>query len=199
MGGTDGVATAAAADNRTEGDAESDDESSPAEDFGVRLGAVLALVAIAWAFVGPAHLLEVGRYELPILASFVDPVPLRFFGYVAGVTFALALAGGVAFPSVSDEQQEGYGPDLAIGLIVPTVLGVVLMVVLGYLFPALFYVVSGEFVRAGTIVGGMVVVGVGAYLLRTVVLVAVAVAASPLWVPAFAGAVTGSLLRTTGV
>lgn len=178
-----------------EAEAEKDEESSPAEQFGTRLGLGLAVVALAWAFAGPAHLLDVGRFELPIVASFVEPLPYAFFAYLAGVTFVVALAGALAVPSRVEDPQEDWASDFATGLIVPTVVLVGIMIVLGFLVPAVFYAVSGELARAGMIVVGVVVVGVGAVFLQTIVLLAVAVAAAPLWVPAFAGAHAGSFLR----
>lgn len=172
-----------------------DDESSPAEDFGTRLGVPLALLALAWAFVGPAHLLELGRYELPIVASFVEPTSYAFFLYLAGVTFVIALAGALSFPSRTDEPQDDYAGDLATGLIIPTIVVVVAMVALGFVFPALFYAVTGELMRAGLILVGVVVAAVAALILQTIVLLAVAVVSAPLWAPAFAGAYAGSFLR----
>lgn len=184
-------------DERTDvaADREDEFEDSPATDFGLLLGVPLALVAGAWAFVGPGHLLELGRYELPIVASVVEPLPYRFFVYVGGVTFALALIGGLTYPSLHEEMTDEYAIDLAIGLILPAVGLTLLLAVLGFLFPALFYLIGGEFVRAGTIVVGVVAIVVAAYLLRTVALLAIAVWSAPLWLPAILGAGIGQVLR----
>lgn len=174
---------------------EAEEETSPAEDFGYRLGAALALVALVWAVAGPSHLLEVGRYEFPIVASFVEPLPYAFFGYVAGATFLLAFAGAWAFPSVTDEFQDAYASDLATGLITPTIVVTLAVALLGFLLPALYYLVTGQFGDAVLILVGLAVVVVGALLLQAIALVVVVVATTPLWVPAFAGAHAGSILR----
>lgn len=179
-------------------DATDEDESSPAEDFGIKLGVPLAIVAIVWAFVGPANLLEVGRYELPVVASFVEPLPYTFFAYIAAVTFVLALVGALVFPSRVPGASDDYAHDLAMGLIIPPVVAVVGMVALGFLVPAAFYAVTGELTTAGMIVLGMIVVGVGAFILQTIVILAVAVASAPLWAPAFAGAYVGTVVRRVG-
>lgn len=179
------------------GDDSIDDEfeDSPATDFGLKLGVPLALVAGAWAFVGPAHLLELGRYELPIVAGIVEPLPYRFFVYVGGVTFAVALLGGLAYPSFHDENTDNYAIDLGIGVIMPPVGLTLLLAVLGFLFPALFYAVGGEFVRAGLILVGVVIIVVAALLLRTIALLVIAVWSAPLWLPALVGAGLGQVLR----
>lgn len=170
-------------------------EDSPATDFGMKVGVLLALVAGAWAFVGPAHLLELGRYELPIVASVVEPLPYRFFAYVGGVTFTVALLGGVAYPNFSDEGTDEYAVDLAIGLIIPAVGLTLLLAVLGFLFPALFYAVGGDVVRAGLIIVGVVIIVVAAFLLRTIAVLVIAVWSAPLWLPAILGAGLGQILR----
>lgn len=187
----------AGGDERTDDAADREDEfdDSPATDFGLKLGVPLALVAGAWAFVGPAHLLELGRYELPIVASFVEPLPYRFFAYVGGITFALALVGGLAYPSLHEEMTDDYAIDLGIGLIIPAVGLTILLAVLGFLFPAVFYAVGGEFVRAGLIVVGVVAIVVAAFLLRTIALLVIAVWSAPLWLPALLGAGLGQVVR----
>lgn len=196
MSGSEAVAAGgeAGAGAGIEADEEPDDESSPAEDFGMKLGAGLTIVALVWAFVGPGHLLEVGRYELPIVASFVEPLQVTYLLYVGGLTFLLALIGAIAFPALDVEAGDGYEGDLAMGLIIPPIVVVLVMAVLGFVFPALFYLVGGEVVRAGLILGGVVVVAVVAFLVRTITLIALAVAAAPLWVPSFAGAYAGGFL-----
>lgn len=183
-----------AEDGRDEGEI----EESPATDFGIKLGVPLVLVALAWAFIGPAHLLEVGRYELPIVASFVEPLPYLFFGYVGAVTFAFALVGAVVFPSRAEEANDEYAVDLAIGLILPAVGVVVLMAVLGFVFPALFYLVAGEIGRAGLILAGVAVILVAAFLLRTIAILVIALWSAPLWVPAIAGAYVGAFVQGVG-
>lgn len=181
------------------GDDRTDDEDafedSSATDFGMKLGVPLALVAAAWAIAGPAHLLEVGRYELPIVASFVEPLPYLFFAYVGGVTFAVALLGGLAYPSMHEEGADGYAIDLAIGLIIPAVGLTLLLAVLGFVFPALFYAVGGDIVRAGLIIVGVAIIVVAAFLLRTIALLVVAVWSAPLWLPAILGAGLGQVVR----
>lgn len=195
-GGEAGAGAGVEADGgaRVEADEEPEDESSPAENFGTKLGVGLTIVALVWAFVGPSHLLEVGRYELPIVASFVEPLQVTYLLYVGGLTFLLALVGGIAFPAVDPEAGDDYEGDLAMGLIIPPIVVVLVMAVLGFVFPALFYLVGGEVVRAGLILGGIVVVAVVAFLVRTITLVALAVATAPLWVPSFAGAYAGGFL-----
>lgn len=176
-------------------DGEDDLEDSPATDFGMKLGVPLALVAAALAVVGPARLLELGRYELPIVASFVEPPPYSFFASVGGVTLAVALVGGLAYPSLHDERTDDYAIDFAIGLILPAVGLTLLLAILGFLFPALFYAVGGEFVRAGLIVVGVLAIVVVAYLLRTIAILVIAVWSAPLWLPAILGAGIGQILR----
>lgn len=175
-----------------------ENEESPATDFGIKLGVPLALVALGWAFVGPANILEVGRYELPIVASFVEPFPIVFFGYVGAVTFAFALVGAVLFPSRAEEAVDEYATDLAIGLIIPAVGVVVLMAILGFVFPALFYLVAGEIGRAGLILAGVAVVVVAAFLLQTIAILVIALWSAPLWLPAIAGAYVGSFVQGVG-
>lgn len=187
----------AAVDPATEADptADGEDEASPAMDYGMKLGLPLALVALAWAFLGPDHILETGRYELPIVASFVEPLSYRFFGYVAGLTFVFALFGGIRCPSVIEEVTDGYVGDLATGLVVPTVGLVLLMAVLGFVFPALFYAATGEFVRGVLILVGVGIVLAIAAAFQALVTIGLLVAAAPLWLPAYVGASVGSAIR----
>lgn len=171
-----------------------DVEEAPAMDVGMKLGVPLSVVALVWAFVGPAHLLEVGRYELPIVASFVEPLPVRFFLYIGGVTFAFALAGGYVVPAIVDED-EGDAIDVAIGLLIPVVVLTVLVALLGFVFPALFYLLTGEFVRAGLIfVGVALAVVIALFKLRIAMLI-VGVWSAPLWLAALVGAVVGQFVR----
>lgn len=189
LGGTDGES------DGTEAIDADEDEPSPAEGFGTRIGVGLAAVALVWAFFGPGHILEVGRYELPIVASFVEPLPYRFFAYVGGIIFVLALGSALAVPSRVDDYQEGYATSLAMGLITPTVAATIVVAALGFLVPALFYAVSGELARAGMILVGIVVLAIGAFVLQTIAILAIAVVSAPLWAPAFAGAYVGSALH----
>lgn len=172
-----------------------DDGSSAVDDFGFRIGIPLALIAVAWAFVGPAHLVETGRFEWPIVASLAEPVQPAFFAFVGGVVFLFGFLGSLVFPSTTDEDQEGYASDLAINLLVPTIGVVILMVVLGYLVPAVHYLLNGALLDAGLILVGIVVVVAIALAFETIAALAVMAASAPLWVPSFAGAYSGSFLR----
>lgn len=183
---------------------EEDDESGPAVDFGLYLGVPLALIALVLAFVGPVRILTLFRYELPIVASFRSPLELTYFAYLGGASFLFALGGAVAFPLVrSDDALEyledgdvsGYEVDLALGLIMPAAALAVLMAVAGFLFPALFYLVGGELIRAGQILLMVIVVVVLAVILQTIAMLVIAVWSSPLLIPSFLGSYLGGFLR----
>lgn len=167
---------------------------SPSMDVGMQFGVGLALVALVWAVVGPSHLLEVGRYEWPIVASFVEPLPVRFFLYLGGVTFGFALAAALAFPRLAD-PEDWDAIDLAIGLLIPIVVLTAVVALLGFVVPAVFYAVTGEVLRAGLILVGVAILLVVADAKRTVALLVVGIWSAPLWVAAFAGAGLGGRLR----
>lgn len=185
-------------------DDEADDENGPANDFGLLLGVPLALIALVLAFVGPVPLLELFRYELPIVASFRSPIEYTYFAYVGGITFIVALVGAVLFPVLrSDDAVEyaedgsisGYESDLAIGLIMPPAILAVLMTIAGFVFPAVFYVIGGDVIRAGQI---LLVVGVliaVALIFQIIAILAIALLSIPLLVPSFLGAYVGGFTR----
>lgn len=189
-----GTAEEGTAEGETEG-GEDDDEGNPlAESFGLKLGVPLGVILLGWAFVGPGHLLTTGRFELPILASFRQPFRVEYLAYVAATTFAFAFAGGLVFPWVFDDDGP-YESSLAINLVLPAVAITVLLAVVGLVFPALFYVVTGDVVRAGLVLGMAVVVVVVALIFRLVAMLVVGIWSAPLWLSSFAGVYTGSYLR----
>ncbi|WP_181687306.1 hypothetical protein [Halorhabdus salina] len=190
-----------------DGDGDTDreeEESGPAEEFGTRLGIVLGLILTVWAFVGPASLFELFRYELPIVASFRDPIPNAFFGYMGGITLLFAIVGAIAFPLrrpneamdyVESDELSGYESDFAIGLVIPVAAIAVVIAVLGFVFPALYYAVTGEFVRAGTILLGVIIMIAIAYLLSWIAILIVGVASLPVVIPSFVGSYLGGFVR----
>lgn len=182
-------------DPASDDEPDDDDETTPAELFGQKLGLPLAAVALALAFVGPAPILELFRYELPMIASFRDSAGYGYLAWVGGATAVLGFAGGVAFRAVTDVDQVEYESDLAEGLVIPTVVLGVLMAALGYLVPLLYYVGTVQLARAGGIVIGIVIVAVVLALFSFLVMIALIVLAIPLWVPAYAGVYAGSYAR----
>jgi hypothetical protein len=184
-------------ESETQSEPDDEEESSPAEDFALRLGLPLALVAFALAFIGPAPLLETSRFELPVLASFREPFQTMFFAYVGAVTFAFALFGALTFPSLWDEDQEGYEGGLAISLIIPSVGIAVVLAILGAVFPALYYFVTGQLVQGALVlVGAVIIVAIG-LAFETIAILVLAAAAAPLWLPSYLGAYAGGFLQRT--
>ena len=116
-----------------------------------------------------------------------------------------ALVGAVTFPSLrSDDAIEyvengdvtGYESDLAIGLITPAAVLAVLLVIAGFVFPALYYAIGGEVIRAGQV---LLMVGVGivvAYIFQIVTILLIAIGSSPLLVPSFVGSYVGGFCRS---
>lgn len=181
----------------TDTDDEADDETSVASSFAFTLGLGLAVVAVGWAFFGPAALLETGRYELPVLASFREPFQTMFFAYIGAVTFGFAFLGSIALPSMRDVESESYETDFAISLVLPAAGVTVLMIVLGLLFPALFYLVNGELVRAGLVLGMALVIVVAALIYDVLGFLILGIVSIPLWLPSFVGAYAGGFLQKT--
>lgn len=174
---------------------EDEAESSPADGFALRLGLPLALIAVALAFVGPVPLLETSRYELPVLASFQEPFQTMYFVYLGIATFGFALVGAFAFPSLREPEQDSYEGNIAISLILPSVAIAVLLAILGAVFPALYYIVTGELVQGGLVlVGAIVIVAIG-FIFETIAILALAVAAAPLWLPSYLGSYAGGFIQ----
>ncbi|QGN07697.1 hypothetical protein Hrd1104_10565 [Halorhabdus sp. CBA1104] len=188
-------------------DGEGDDGSGPAERFGMLVGAVLGIVLAGWAFFGPGHILELFRYELPVVASFRQPVPLAFFGYAGALTFAFAFVGAIAFPIVRPNEANAYGGHdeiagyewaFAKGLVGAIVAIALAIALLGVLVPAGYHVVTGRYSQAlimGLVAGAMVA---GGYWLWWVATVGFRVATVPILVPAYVGARLGSVVRERG-
>lgn len=181
----------------TEDDAEDDagdDESSPAEDLGFWMGWIVAAVAVGLSFFGPVAAFEVSLgAAIPFEGTGVSglgPIP-----YVVGTTFVLAFGGWIGVETVLGEEA-GSETDLAIGLIIPTVLVALLFVVVLFLSPVVHYLLAGELLYATLLFLFMAVVGAIAINAPSVVLAAALVGFLYLLLPALVGAYLASGLTS---
>lgn len=124
-----------------------DDETSPAMDFGMKIGVPFAIVAVGLLFVGPQPLLEFDMSGKYIIET-VDQGGPGNIVYISGATLALAFVLGVFYPLFVNDPVDDFKMDLGLGLVVPT-LGLMAVLVLVFLFwPALYEFMNGAIVDA---------------------------------------------------
>lgn len=174
-------------------DEEQDDESSPAMDFGMKIGIPFAIVAVGLLFVGPQPLLEFdmsGRY---IIES-VDQGGPGNIVYISGATLALSFVLGLFYPMIAGDVVDDFKTDLGLGLVVPT-LGLMALLVVVFLFwPALYELMNGAIVDALISVGIAVVVIAVAVAGNVISLVIAAIATLYVVGPALVGSYLGGFI-----
>lgn len=170
-----------------------DFESSAAMDFGMKVGAPFALVAVGLLFVGPTPLLEFdfgGQYVIDTL----DVGGPGNIVYISALTLALAFGSGLLYPSLASEVDDEFKMDLGLGLAVPT-LGLLALLVLVFMFwPALWALMNGAIVEALLIVVVAVVILAIAFAGSIITLVIAAIATLYIVGPALVGSYVGGFL-----
>jgi len=203
---------AAQSDDGGAGETDDDgyDESSPAEDFGLRFGVVVAAVVVGSLFVGPLRLFDVVFGSGGLLPLAVrEEVTNEPFLVAAGATLVVGVVAGFAFPLTdrrgTKEVSRGvaglplpggddYRSEMAIGLVLPSMATFALLAVLGLLVPVGEALVAGQIVQA-TIRLVVVAVVVAIALGASVVIIALFVVASVYFViPSFVGVFLGAFL-----
>lgn len=172
---------------------EEDEESSPAMDFGLKVGAPLALVAVGLLFVGPAPLLKFTPGDI----MFVDSTSVEGPGniwYISGLTLALSFVTGLLYPSIVEDPVDDFKMDLGLGISFPTlgVLGALALLVL--FWPVLFSLLNGALIEAGIMLVVAVVV-IGIAVVGSIITIALAAIATLYFVgPALVGSYVGGFL-----
>jgi len=216
-GDVEDLARAVAAARSEAGDGETDDGdggSSPAEEFGLAFGLVVAAVVVGSLFVGPLRLFDVvlGSGDLVPLAV-REEVTNEPFLVSAGATLVVGTVAGAVFPltgrpgrkavsrgvaGIPLPDGDDYRSEMAVGLVLPSMAAFALLAVLALLVPVGEALVAGEIVQA-TIRLLVVAVVVAIALGASVVIIALAVVASvyfviPSFVGVFLGAFVGELV-----
>ncbi|WP_323674372.1 hypothetical protein [Halorubellus sp. PRR65] len=183
------------ADAVTGEDEDDEYEGGPAMDFGLKLGAPFALVAVGLLFVGPQPLLEfdpTGRYVIDTL----DVGGPGNIVYISAATLALSFLAGLLYPSVADDldADDDFKMDLGLGLSLPTVAVMGLGVLFFMFWPAVFALLNGALVEALlTVVVAVVLVAI-AVAGSVVTLVVAAVATLYFVGPALVGSYVGGFI-----
>lgn len=178
---------------------EEDDESGPAEDFGVKVGLPVAALA--------GYVLLLSQYRVLALSSapndlFVDiETSGEPFFSIAVSTFALAFLGALLY-AYGEELYEGYRGDFAVGVIMPPA-GVIVLILAAILFEPVFNdMLAGDF--AGAIFLLVIELIVLAVLLSTSLgIIALVIffglyLGIPSFVGTYAGAILGEIARSDG-
>jgi hypothetical protein len=184
-----------------DGEDEDDEyEGGPAMDFGLKLGAPFALVAVGLLFVGPQPLLEfdpTGRY-------FVNTLDVGGPGnivYISAGTLALSFLSGLLYPSFADGlDDDDFKMDLGLGLSLPTVAIMGLGVLFFLFWPAVFALLNGALVEALlSLVVALVLVGIAiAGSIITIVVAAIATIyfVGPALIGSYVGGFVGERIAT---
>lgn len=176
-----------------------DEESSPAMDFGLKLGAPLALVAVGLLFVGPAPLLKFTPGDVVFVGSTNVDGPGNIW-YISGLTFAVSLVTGLLYPSFTDDPLEDFKTDLGLGISFPTIGVLVVLGLLLLFWPVLYSLLAGKLITAGVfLVVAVVAVGIAvAGSIVTLALIAIATLyfVGPALVGSYVGGFVGELIST---
>jgi hypothetical protein len=168
--------------------------SSPAENLGFNVGFVLAAVGAYVTFVGPMRGVDLALGSGPLWFAVRDVAAFGPLPYVSGATLVLGLLAGLGCPLWIGTARGEYEYDLAIGLIVPSVVLLAAVAALGLVVSVVHFASVGELLAAGVTtlaVGTLVLV---ARTSRRVVVGLLFVVSLPLAVPSFVGVYAGSLL-----
>lgn len=180
-----------------DGSNDDDDEPSEADDFGFKVGWIVAVLAVGSMFVGPLAVLELSFDQaIPLESTGVSgygPVP-----FVVGATFVLAFVAALVFPRVAEEQTEGYEVDMALSMIMPTIMLVAALFALTLFFPVVHYALAGKLLYATGFLLGMALVVAIAMHAFTVIAAAGIVAFLYLLLPALIGTFGARFVRGVG-
>lgn len=176
-------------------DEEEEYEGGPAMDFGLKLGAPFALVAVGLLFVGPEPLLAFdpqGKYIIDTL----DVGGPGNIVYISASTLALSFLAGLLYPSMADDldADDDFRMDLGLGLSLPTVAVMGLGVLFFMFWPAVFALLNGALVEALiTVVVAVVLVAI-AVAGSVITLVVAAIATLYFVGPALVGSYVGGFV-----
>ncbi|WP_323191169.1 hypothetical protein [Halostella sp. PRR32] len=176
-----------------------DDESGPAETFGLKFGAPLAVVAVGLLFVGPSPMFELSLGGEMLFDTLQDsgygPIP-----YISGTTLLVGLATGLAYPMSNKERYDGYKSEMAIGLVLPTGALMALLVLVAVFWPTVHFALAGDLITATiylVIAAVIVAIATGAFVVIIAVgLLALLYLIIPSFVGVYAGALVGELAST---
>jgi len=172
---------------------EDEDESSPAMDFGLKVGAPLALVAVGLLFVGPEPLLKFTPGDIVFVDTTSGDGPGNIV-YISGLTLALSTLTGLVYPSIASEPVDDFKMDLGLGISFPTIGVLGALVVLMLFWPVLFSLLAGEFLTAGIMLV-IAVVAIGIAVAGSIITLAIAAVATLYFVgPALVGSYVGGFL-----
>jgi hypothetical protein len=150
-------------------------ESGPAMDFGLKIGAPFALVAVGLLFVGPTPLLEFDPGGMYIIDTLDVGGPGNIV-YISAATLVLSLFAGLVYPFTAEDLDEDFKMDIGLGISLPTIALVGALVLLFLLWPVLYSLLNGALIQAGiALVVAVVIVGIAvAGSIITLVLAAIA-------------------------
>ncbi len=178
---------------------EDDDESGPAETFGLKFGVPLAVVAVGLLFIGPSPMFELSLGGEMLFDTLQDsgygPIP-----YISGTTLLVGLATGLAYPMSNKERYDGYKSEMAIGLVLPTGALMALLVLVAVFWPTVHFALAGDLITATiylVIAAVIVAIATGAFVVIIAVgLLALLYLIIPSFVGVYAGALVGELAST---
>lgn len=195
----DGDGQGGLADAVTETGDDEESESSAAMDFGMKVGAPLAILAVGLLFVGPAPHLQFTPGDVVLIES-LDVGGAGNVWYISGATLVLSLLVGLVYPSLADELDEDYKMDLGLGVAFPTLglMGALVLAVL--LWPVVHSLLAGALVEAGFfLVVAVVVIGIavaGSIITLAIAALATLYIVGPALVGSYAGGFLGKLVAT---
>lgn len=187
------------ADAVTETGDDEESESSAAMDFGMKVGAPLAILAVGLLFVGPAPHLRFTPGDVVLIESLDVGGPGNVW-YISGATLVLSLLVGLVYPSLADELDEDYKMDLGLGVAFPTLglMGALVLAVL--LWPVVHSLLAGALVEAGFfIVVAVVIIGIavaGSIITLAIAALATLYIVGPALVGSYVGGFLGKLVAT---
>ncbi|MFB6075176.1 MAG: hypothetical protein ABEJ89_09195 [Haloarculaceae archaeon] len=176
-----------------------EDEDSPAEAFGMRVGILLAAVGVGGLFVGPAPPFALAPGDSPFLLALRDVPDLGPFPSLAGAALVTGLLSGLLYTATADDRDAAYRGELAIGLVVPAAMLALAVVAVVAFSPAVHYALAGQVLLALAALFGASVLAAAALTFFRVTAAATLVALLYLALPAYLGVWLGShLARLAG-
>ncbi|WP_440990786.1 hypothetical protein [Haloarchaeobius baliensis] len=178
--------------------ADGDDRgTSAAESFGDKIGIPAGLLAFYILFVGPERIFRLSSAAGDLLTMRTgqgnDPLVV-----MAGAVLVSGLVAGVTFPLVAEELTEKYRSDLAMGVLTPSVVVVLLVLLVALLEPIGNALLTGDLLLAATILVAEII-GIVIAIGSTVGIIAAAVIFGVYFgIPSYIGVFVGSLVGRLG-
>jgi len=168
-----------------------EDESGPAEDFGIKVGVPIGFVSLYLLFASPYRMISFASKSGDLFAYDSSNEPLFYIGVT---TLVVALFGGLLYPLVGEELYEDYKRELAIGTIFPPAGVILFLFTLVVLEPTLNAFLVGEFATGvgyfvATVIGLAILIGSSIGILAAVVFFGMY-----LGLPSYVGTYAGSFV-----